>query len=292
MQRMVLAVAALCFLLGAALTALRLPTKNEVLANQRSGMIVLDVSRSINATKMNDIRNLLIHFSAPSQRVGLVFFSDTAYELLPPGSPGSALQPFVRFFSLHHVAPGSKKLHLIRTPWDDNFRGGTQVSKGLEIARRALQDLKEYLNGSHQFNGIIALDVMRPPPAALTPNQKIIDALPVLLASDLDNFTDDLPKVGDEITALRRAHLPLHIFAVDPTANDRQLFVRLAGTRAFLSVQSLGHAALRQAKEAAVPSTVSAVLIGFAIVLLAVLGLNELWCGRLDVPAAAAEEAA
>jgi CIC family chloride channel protein len=51
----------------------------------------------------------------------------------------------------------------------------------------ALQDLKEYLNGSHQFNGIIALDVMRPPPAALTPNQKIIDALPVLLASDLRN---------------------------------------------------------------------------------------------------------
>ena len=258
---MVLAVAALCFLLGAALTALRLPTKNEVLANQRSGMIVLDVSRSINATKMNDIRNLLIHFSAPSQRVGLVFFSDTAYELLPPGSPGSALQPFVRFFSLHHVAPGSKKLHLIRTPWDDNFRGGTQVSKGLEIARRAL--MRQGASGQ-----------------------------PVLLVSDLDNFTDDLPKVGEEITALRRAHLPLHIFAVDPTANDRQLFVRLAGTRAFLSVQSLGHAALRQAKEAAVPSTVSAVLIGFAIVLLAVLGLNELWCGRLDVPAAAAEEAA
>src|SRR5205807_2210327 len=91
-QRIVLAVAALCFLLGAALTALRLPTKNEVLANQRSGMIVLDVSRSINATKMNLIRNLLTHFSAPAQRVGLVFVSDTAYELLPPGSSGPALR--------------------------------------------------------------------------------------------------------------------------------------------------------------------------------------------------------
>jgi hypothetical protein len=260
-QRVVLAIAALCFLLAAALTALRLPTKNEILANQRSGMIVLDVSRSINATKMNDIRNLLTHFSAPSQRVGLVFFSDTAYQLLPPGSPGPALQPIVRFFSLHHVSPGSKKLHLIRTPWDDNFRGGTQVSRGLEVARLALR--RQGSTGQ-----------------------------PILLVSDLDNFTDDLPRVGEEISALRRAHIPLRIYAVDPTANDRQLFVRLAGTRAFLPVQSLGHAALRQAKKAAVPSTVSAVLIGFAVVLLAVLGLNELWCGRLDVPTAAAEDAA
>jgi hypothetical protein len=259
-QRIVLAVAALCFLLAAALTALRLPTKNEVLANQRSGMIVLDVSRSINATKMNLIHNLLAHFSAPSQRIGLVFFSDTAYELLPPGSPGPALQPFVRFFTLHPI-PGSRKLHLIRTPWDDNFRGGTQLSKGLEVARQALE--RQRASGQ-----------------------------PVLLVSDLDNFTDDLPRVGDEITQLRREHFPLRIYAVDPTANDRQLFVRLAGPRAFLPVQSLGRALLRQAKETAVPSTVSAVLIGLAVVLLAVLGINELWCGRLDVPAAGAEKAA
>ena len=259
-QRVVLAVAALCLLLGAALTALRLPTKNEVLANQRSGMIVLDVSRSINATKMNLIKTMFTHFSQPSQRVGLVFFSDTAYELLPPGSPGPALQPFIRYFSLHPV-PGSKKLHLIRTPWDDNFRGGTQVSKGLDAARLAL--LRQ---GS--------------------PGQ------PILLVSDLDNFTDDLPKVGQEISLLRREHFPLRIFAVDPTPNDRQLFVRLTGTRAFLPIQSLGHAVLRQAKEAAVPSTVSAVLIAFGVVLLAALGLNELWCGRLDVPSASSEETA
>ena len=259
-QRVVLALAAVCFLLAAALTALRLPTKNEVLANQRSGVIVLDVSRSINATKMNDLRSLLIHFSAPSQRVGLVFFSDTAYELLPPGSPGPALRPVVRFFSLHHVAPGSPKLHLIRTPWDDTFRGGTQISTGLEVARQAL--LRQGASGE-----------------------------PVLLVSDLDAFTDDVPKVGNEIAALRSAHIPLRIFPVDATANDRQLFARLAGSRAFLPVSSLGHAALRQAKETAVPSTVSAVLIGIAVVLLVLLGLNELWCGRLDVPAAGAEEA-
>jgi CIC family chloride channel protein len=51
----------------------------------------------------------------------------------------------------------------------------------------ALQDMKEYLNGSHEFNGVIAMDLMRPPPACLTPNQKIIDVLPTLLASELRN---------------------------------------------------------------------------------------------------------
>lgn len=51
----------------------------------------------------------------------------------------------------------------------------------------ALQDLKEYLNAGHELNGVIAYDVMRPPPACLTPNQKLPDVLPILLASELRN---------------------------------------------------------------------------------------------------------
>jgi len=51
----------------------------------------------------------------------------------------------------------------------------------------ALQDLKEYLTAGQELNGVIAYDVMRPPPACLTPNQKLLDALPVLLASELRN---------------------------------------------------------------------------------------------------------
>jgi CIC family chloride channel protein len=51
----------------------------------------------------------------------------------------------------------------------------------------ALQDLKEYLNAGQELNGVIAFDVMRPPPPCLTPNQKLLDALPVLLASEQRN---------------------------------------------------------------------------------------------------------
>ncbi|PYI89691.1 MAG: voltage-gated chloride channel ClcB [Verrucomicrobia bacterium] len=51
----------------------------------------------------------------------------------------------------------------------------------------ALQDMKEYLHTGHELNGVIAFDVMRNPPPCLTPNQKISDALAILLASELRN---------------------------------------------------------------------------------------------------------
>lgn len=51
----------------------------------------------------------------------------------------------------------------------------------------ALQDLKEFLNLRHEIRGVIAFDVMRPPPPCLTPNQRLVDALPVLLASEQRN---------------------------------------------------------------------------------------------------------
>jgi CIC family chloride channel protein len=51
----------------------------------------------------------------------------------------------------------------------------------------ALQDLKEFLNDSRGLDGIIAYDVMRPPPPCLTPGQRLVDALPAVLESELRN---------------------------------------------------------------------------------------------------------
>lgn len=51
----------------------------------------------------------------------------------------------------------------------------------------ALHDLKEHLSGGEELNAVIAYDVMRPPPACLTPNQRLLDALPVLLATEQRN---------------------------------------------------------------------------------------------------------
>jgi chloride channel protein, CIC family len=51
----------------------------------------------------------------------------------------------------------------------------------------ALHDLKNFLNSSFELNGVIASDVMRPPPACLTPNQRLSDVLQILLTSELRN---------------------------------------------------------------------------------------------------------
>jgi len=51
----------------------------------------------------------------------------------------------------------------------------------------ALQDLKEYLTSGQELAAVIAEDIMRPLPPCLRPGQKLLDALPVLLASEMRN---------------------------------------------------------------------------------------------------------
>jgi CIC family chloride channel protein len=56
------------------------------------------------------------------------------------------------------------------------------------VGLAALQDLKEYLGAGPELSGVIAFDVMRAPPPTLTPDQSILDALPVILSSELKNI--------------------------------------------------------------------------------------------------------
>lgn len=52
----------------------------------------------------------------------------------------------------------------------------------------ALQDLKGYLGSGEEVMGVIAYDIMRPPPPCVTPNQKLLEVLPVVLASEQRNI--------------------------------------------------------------------------------------------------------
>jgi CBS domain-containing protein len=52
----------------------------------------------------------------------------------------------------------------------------------------ALHDLKEYLGSGEQVLGVIAYDIMRPPPPCVTPNQRLLEVLPVILASEQRNI--------------------------------------------------------------------------------------------------------
>ena len=60
----------------------------------------------------------------------------------------------------------------------------------------ALQDMKEYLNAGQELNSVIAFDLMRPAPVCLLPGQRLSDALPVLLGSELRN----VPVVDSPLT--------------------------------------------------------------------------------------------
>src|SRR5581483_1973162 len=45
----------------------------------------------------------------------------------------------------------------------------------------ALHDLKDVLNSTQHLGSVIAYDLMRPPPKTLTPGQRLLDALPIVL---------------------------------------------------------------------------------------------------------------
>jgi len=60
-------------------------------------------------------------------------------------------------------------------------------AKNTLIGLVALQDLKEHLNAGEEMSAVIAYDVMRPPPMCVTPNQLLLDTLPVMLSSEQRN---------------------------------------------------------------------------------------------------------
>ncbi|MDE3068803.1 MAG: CBS domain-containing protein, partial [Verrucomicrobiota bacterium] len=51
----------------------------------------------------------------------------------------------------------------------------------------ALLDMKEFLNSPQELRAVIAADVMRPLPRSLTPAQRLLDALSLVLESELRN---------------------------------------------------------------------------------------------------------
>jgi CIC family chloride channel protein len=56
------------------------------------------------------------------------------------------------------------------------------------IGMVALQDLKEFLHDNQDLAGVIAQDLMRPPPRCLMPGQRLLDALPLVLESEFRNI--------------------------------------------------------------------------------------------------------
>jgi hypothetical protein len=93
-----------------------------------SPIIALDLSWSVSFDRSTLIEQTMRSFADSGRRLGLILFSDTAYEALPPGTRASALRPFLRFFD------GRADTN----PWRATFSAGTRISGALALARELI----------------------------------------------------------------------------------------------------------------------------------------------------------
>jgi hypothetical protein len=214
------------------------------------GMLVLDVSRSIKPEANQTITNVLQQLIDSHTRIGLVAFSDIAYELLPPGTPSAQLQPLLRYFAAVPPKPGPDPYP--PNPWTTSFSGGTQISSGLAVAHASLERAGEPKG-------------------------------PILLVSDLDTAPDDVPRVALTFNQFRNDGVPFRIVAVSPRPDNLSLFKNLAGPGAFTHPVQRTSGALGQTGGANGSHT-PWLLIALALCVLAALAANEHWNGRLPVP--------
>ncbi len=158
-------------------------------------ILVLDLSASISSDTFSRIGGTLAALSRSGRRLGLVVFSDQAYEALPPGTPAADLAPFVRYFTLpRQRAPGFAPA-FPDNPWESTFTGGTKISAGLDLA--------------HQI--------------ALAGGKRAA----VILVSDLDDDPSDLPRLASILLAYRRDHVPVRIVGLDASPDNVALYTRL-----------------------------------------------------------------
>jgi hypothetical protein len=258
-----LALAALTVgLLAAALLLSRdlqaLPT--SYFATGSGGVVVLDLSSSVDELKAQRAQRVLRSMAETEGRVGLVVFSDTAYEMLPPDTRSEELRPILRFFEAPQGfdrrgftrrrsdaprAPDRRE----ESPWSLSFRGGTRISTGLAVARSIIDREGD-------------------------PN------LSVLLLSDLDNSGFDGSALLEEVNAYEREGIRLRVVPLFPAEEDRDFFERVVGREAVVERTELVRNTSIGEELTLVGSSPWA-LACVAAALLGLLALNERFCAQL-----------
>lgn len=166
-----------------------------LLPGDATGVVVVDLSLSIAEEDYLEVRKALRQLITEDASVGLVVFSDVPYELLPPGTPASAMRPLLRLLVPAKLGP---PVH----PWSQTFSAGTRVSAGLELA-------KAMLERDEVDNGVI------------------------LLVSDLETAPDDVPHLARTVAEIRRSPIALRVYPLGPSSDARRIFGGLLDEDAF-----------------------------------------------------------
>lgn len=215
-----------------------------------AGIVVADFSRSIDPRAYRRTGELLKSLADSDQRLGLVAFADDAYEMLPPGTRGDEVRPMLRYFPVGAGTAAAASLGSQVTPWSAAFLGGTNISRGLTLARQILE--REH-----------------------TPRGS------VLLVSDLGDSSSDVPLLTQEIGEYERAGISLRVVPLFPSAQDLALFTSIAGQHVVLDPHELATNTAVAERRSVVGSFPFWLAVGGALLLLG-LGANELLCRRLD----------
>ena len=194
--RLAFAGAAVALIVFAVASARGLDTRSPgLIARGTTGVVVVDLSLSIANEDYHLVRRAFRRLVAENSSIGLVVFSDVAYELLPPGTPAAALEQMLRLLVPPRLGPPIN-------PWTGGFRAGTRVSVALELARGMLER-DRVRNGS------------------------------ILLVSDLETAPEDVPPLTRTVETLRRSSIDLRVVGLAPSSDARRIFGGLLQEGAF-----------------------------------------------------------
>jgi hypothetical protein len=217
-----------------------------------SALVVFDLSTSIDPLAYRRIDATLRRIADAGEPFGLIFFSDVAYEAVPPRTKGAELRSLLRFFKptrqrRPRITPRGPE-RPPPSPWSGSFRGGTRISTGLALARRVLA--RDHVRG-----GV------------------------VLLLSDLDDAPSDLPQLSHVLIDYERERIPLRIVALPPGYyQDRQYFLRLLRRPAFVSDPELGIRGAARVEGASRRRSATPLVVA-ALALSALLAVGSVWVG-------------
>jgi hypothetical protein len=247
--RVVLVVAALALLAGAAASARGLDAGRTNGLPIASGVAVIDLSLSIGPQDYRTIRATLRRLIASNGSFGVVMFSDVPYEMLPPGTPARELEPVLRLLAPQKAA-GKRGPVVPDNPWSQSFSAGTQISSALALARDML--VRDGIG-----HGTL------------------------LLLSDLVTAPEDVPRLARTLQELQDAGISVKVVPLNPLKDGRTIFEGLLGKQALIAPSRI---ASSEPLPTAPSSGLPIALLVLGALVLVVLAAHERFAGRLWLP--------
>jgi hypothetical protein len=249
LMRAVLSVALIGLVLAAAASA-RHPrvSAQPFLPAKAGGVVVLDLSASITSDTYSRIHESLQQLVSRGGRYGLVVFSNVAYQALPPGTPASALEPIIRYFTVPPTTPGGEQPSFPVNPWSNDFTSGTEISEGLDLARTIE----------------LAGHVRQPA---------------VVLISDLADDPNDLQRLNTVLNEYQVEKIQLRIISLNADPTDLARFKGLIGKAS--SILPAGLASSSRIVLAPPRTSFPTTFVVLAALVALLLGASELRAARL-----------